>query len=105
MSNASYDASVSDPFAVLGVGPQADNEEIRAAYLALVKQYPPDRSPEQFERVRDAYEALRDPRRRARYMLFSGDPDAPLAPLAGDGKPERNYVGPDAWIAVLKGRP
>lgn len=104
MHRSADDTASPDPFVVLGVGPQAGNDEIRAAYLTLVKQYPPDRAPEQFERIRDAYEALRDPRRRARHMLFSGDPDAPLASLVGNGKAERNYVGPDAWLAVLKGK-
>jgi curved DNA-binding protein CbpA len=44
----------SNPHAVLGVGPEADDEQIRAAYLGKLKQYPPDRCPDEFESVRDA---------------------------------------------------
>ena len=52
-----------DPRQVLEIDAEAGEEEIRAAYLRKVKEYPPDRSPREFERVRDAYEMLRDPRR------------------------------------------
>ena len=55
---------------ILGVAANAGDAEIRAAYLRKVKENPPDRAPEQFERIRDAYELLRDPRRRALQMLL-----------------------------------
>ena len=60
----------SDPYAVLGISLNADDERIRAAYVAKVKQYPPDRSPTEFEEVRDAYNLLRDRRRRAQHRSF-----------------------------------
>ena len=63
---------------MLGVGPDAGEEEIRAAYVRKVKEHPPDRSPEEFERIRDAYDSLRDPRRRMRDRLLAVDPGAPL---------------------------
>src|SRR5215813_526208 len=50
-----------DPRMVLGIPPEAGDEEIRAAYLRKVKKYPPDRAPQEFEKIRDAYETLRDP--------------------------------------------
>ena len=93
-----------DPREVLGVPINASEEEIRAAYLGKVKEYPPDRSPEQFEKVRDAYETLRDPRRRMRNLLFSADPEAPLAALVAGQTPERRFAGPDPWREVLKGK-
>ena len=51
---------------ILGVGPNATDAEIRAAYLQKVKENPPDRAPDQFERIRDAYDLLRDLRRALR---------------------------------------
>ncbi len=93
-----------EPFAVLGVGPEADDERIRAAYLARVKQFPPDRSPHEFERVRDAYELLRDRRRRAQYRLFSANPEAPLESLLDGMDSQRRFAGPSPWLAVLKER-
>ncbi len=45
-----------NPFAVLGIEETADDEQVRAAYLAAVRRSPPDRDPEGFRRVREAYE-------------------------------------------------
>ena len=87
---------------VLEVGPQAGDEEIRSAYLRKVKEYPPDRTPREFERVRDAYEMLRDPRRRTRSMLLSGNPDQRLASLLDGRQSERRFIGPAPWLAVLQ---
>jgi DnaJ-class molecular chaperone len=93
-----------NPYAVLGVGAEADNDEIRAAYLTRLKQFPPDRSPAEFEQIRDAYELLRDRRRRAQYTFFSVDPDAPLGSLLEGMENQRPFVGPAPWLAVLKER-
>jgi curved DNA-binding protein CbpA len=94
----------SDPYAVLDVSPEADDERIRAAYLVRIKQFPPDRSPVEFERVRDAYELLRDRRTRAQHTLFSCNPEAPLDSLLETVDNGRPYVGPGPWLAVLKER-
>ena len=91
-----------DPRQVLEVEAEAGDEEIRAAYLRKVKQFPPDRSPREFERVRDAYDMLRDPRRRMRSMLLAADPKQPLASLLDGLKSKRQFTGPDAWLAVSR---
>ncbi len=95
---------VMDPFAVLGVSQDATDEAIRAAYLLKVRESPPDRSPERFEKVRDAYEILRDPRQRLRHRLFAVDPGAPLVSVFADDTPPRWFVGPRAWLEVLQGK-
>ena len=92
-----------DPRQVLEIEAEAGDEEIRAAYLRKVKQYPPDRAPREFERVRDAYELLRDPRRRTRRMLLAADPKQPLASPAG--RPEAasgDSPDPKPWLAVSR---
>ena len=91
-----------DPRQVLEVAAEAGDEEIRAAYLRKVKEYPPDRSPREFERVRDAYDKLRDPRQRTRSLLLAADPKQPLAVLLDGMKPKRQFTGPDAWLAVSR---
>lgn len=95
---------IMDPSGVLGVSQDATDEDIRAAYLLKVREYPPDRSPERFEKIRDAYEILRDPRRRLRHRLFSVDPGAPLVSVFADDTPPRRFVGPDSWLQVLQGK-
>lgn len=62
-----------DPFRVLGVAINASADEIRSKYLELTKKYPPDRAPDEFARVRAAYDELSDPVRHVNYLLF-GDP-------------------------------
>jgi curved DNA-binding protein CbpA len=93
-----------DPRQILEVAAEAGDEEIRAAYLRKVKQYPPDRAPLEFEKVRDAYEQLRDPRRRTRQMLLAADPKQALVSLLDGLKPNRQFTGPDAWLAVARER-
>lgn len=53
-----------DPYETLGLVRSASAEEIKRAYFAMVKAHPPERSPEQFKRIRTAYERLRDPAKR-----------------------------------------
>jgi preprotein translocase subunit Sec63 len=93
-----------DPQQVLGVDVGAPEEEIRAAYLRKVKEFPPDRAPAEFERIRDAYEILRDPHRRMAHMLFSVDPAAPLASLLAGRPADRKFVGPEPWLAVIRNK-
>lgn len=95
-------AAHEDPREILGVAPNDGDEDIRAAYLRKVKENPPDRSPAAFERIRDAYEILRDPRRRAFHMLLSADPEAPLVSLLPARTRERRFTGPGPWLAVLR---
>lgn len=81
---------------------EAGEEEIRAAYLRKIKEYPPDRAPDEFERVRDAYEVLRDPRTRTRNMLFGGERLAPLDHLLDGRQDGRRFAGLKLWLAALK---
>ena len=90
-----------DPQNILGVSQDADAGEIRTAYLNKIKEYPPERCPQEFERVRDAYKILSDSRRRTRVMLQSANPEAPLVTLLDNQKQDRQFVGPDAWLAAL----
>lgn len=59
-----------DPFTVLGVDEDAGDAEIRRRYLALVRDFPPDRAPDRFRDYRAAYEALSDERKRLETKLL-----------------------------------
>jgi hypothetical protein len=87
---------------VLGVSVDAGEDDIRAAYMQQVRQHPPDREPEAFERLRDAYELLKDPRTRARRILAGPDPAAPLVSMLDGLKAPRKFVGPALWLELLK---
>lgn len=59
-----------DPFMLLGVDESADDEAIKRRYLALVRAWPPDREPEKFQALRQAYEAVSTPRQRLEWKLL-----------------------------------
>jgi curved DNA-binding protein CbpA len=61
---------MSDPYAVLGLPADSDDETIRRRYLELVRQFSPEQHPEKFAAVRQAYESLRDLNTRLRHRLF-----------------------------------
>ena len=62
-----------DYYAILGVPPTADREQIESAYRALARQHHPDAHPQgsgsaaEFKRVTEAYETLSDSRQRRQY--------------------------------------
>jgi molecular chaperone DnaJ len=72
---------MSDYYQLLGVGRDADNSQIKAAYRKLALQYHPDRNPgnkeaeEKFKSLNEAYAVLSDAEKRARYDRF-GSADA-----------------------------
>ncbi|MFG0213050.1 molecular chaperone DnaJ [Brevibacillus porteri] len=64
-----------DLYEVLGVAKDADADEIKKAYRKLARQYHPDvnkeaDAEEKFKEVKDAYDVLSEPQKRAQYDRF-----------------------------------
>lgn len=64
-----------DPYLILGFSRPTKpgdlpDEQLRSAYLALVRRFPPDRYPRRFEEIRRAYEQLKTYKDRLRHDLF-----------------------------------
>lgn len=55
---------------ILQIDDKARSIEIKKAYIKMLRQYPPEKSPEQFKRIREAYEILVDPILKAEYDAF-----------------------------------
>ena len=47
-----------NPFTLLGVDQKVDRRELRRAYTRLIRRFKPEHFPEQFRRIRDAYESV-----------------------------------------------
>ncbi len=79
-----------DPYAVLGVKPEATQEEIRKVYRGLAKKLHPDLNPgdrqaeEKFKQISAAYDIVGDAEKRARFDR--GEIDA-----AGNERPRERY--------------
>ena len=68
--------STEDYYSLLGLGRDADQNEIKKAYRKLAMEYHPDRNPddkkaeEKFKAISEAYAILSDPQKRAEYDRF-----------------------------------
>ncbi len=80
-------------YLVLGVDLDADDEEIRRQYLRQVKRYSPEKNPEQFRKITDAYEAIKDRQSRVRGQIFGPlevkDYEGAIESLARAREPKR----------------
>lgn len=57
-------------YKILGTNAGASQETIKRKYIELVKAFPPETHPEEFQRIRRAFETLRDPVKRKEYDLM-----------------------------------
>lgn len=86
-----------DYYALLGVGRNANEDEIKRAYRRLARELHPDANggdpatEERFKEVTLAYETLRDPERRRRYDMFG--PEAVRGAGAGGGPDVSDVFG------------
>lgn len=58
------------PYQILNILPSATDAEIKQAYLQQVKLFPPDKDPQQFQLIHQAYIKIKDIKSRLSYELF-----------------------------------
>ena len=82
-----------NPYLVLDVPLNADDQTIRQAYLKAVKDSPPETDPKLFQEANQAYEKIKDQASRHRYVLFDQDcpGSSPLDALAQYASHRRQF--------------
>jgi curved DNA-binding protein CbpA len=75
-----------NPHETLGVASDASESQIRSRYLELVRQHPPDRDPDRFNEIHEAYQRLSDPVSRMERLLFSADRSDTLEGLLAEAR-------------------
>jgi DnaJ-class molecular chaperone len=95
---------MTDPFHILGVTADSDDESVRRRYLELVKENPPEQAPEKFAAVRGAYESLRDQETRLRYRLFEAGKQETVSAIIEDVtcRSPRRLLSLSTLLALLK---
>lgn len=92
------DIHAADHYARLGVPRTATAEEIRRAYRSLVRRYPPERAPEEFKRIQEAYDTLRDPHTRHEYDTQPDPVVAGWLRLASAAMQEQEYSVAERYL-------
>ena len=96
-----------NPYEILGITVKTDDKAVRASYIKLIKKYPPEREPEKFKMLNNAYNALKDEKSRHKYFLFNTDAwiDSPFEALFDDfqtTKGQRIPPGPEKMREFLR---
>jgi curved DNA-binding protein CbpA len=90
--------SSSDPYAVLGLKRGAALREVKRAYFALVRHYPPEEQPDAFKLIRAAYEKLRTGETKAETDLFLFRPPTPWQPRKRPGRLDLRFDLADLYL-------
>lgn len=81
-----------DYYKVIGVTPEASEEEIKSAYRRMAKKYHPDAHPgdeaceRRFREINEAYGVLGDPEKRKKYDADNSRPKAGAARSGADNQ-------------------
>jgi len=59
-----------DPYLLLGIEEDVTDRQVTEAYHAALRQHPPEREPERFTLISEAYESIRTEEDRIRRRLF-----------------------------------
>lgn len=102
-SDNDTDTHSDNPWAVLGVRPGVTLDQIKTAYLDLVKKHSPESDPDRFALVRDAFALLRDNDKRTRLELEHLDTNPSLIAVLREAQTRHSHVGPGPWLAAIKG--
>ena len=79
---------MNDPYRILGINKSSSPQDIKQAFKKLAKEHHPDRpggDEAKFKQINEAYETLKDPKKKRIYDHGGMDPDQPNFHRGGDG--------------------
>lgn len=92
--------TVADPYSILEIQPGASEEDIRNRYLQLVRENPPDRAPEKFRLVSDAWKMICDPLVQARALVQMDMSTPRLDEICDAAAKERPRLATDLLLSL-----
>lgn len=99
---------MANPYEVLGLPGDADDAAVRAKYLQLTREFPPESHPEKSAAIRTAYEQLKDLNARVNFRLFNATKTESLDAILEEvrcQRPKRRVTVNDLFrIAGISGR-
>ncbi|MBI1877959.1 MAG: DnaJ domain-containing protein [Chloroflexi bacterium] len=87
---------------VLGLSKTASQVEIKRAYSALIRQYPPETEAEKFKLIRAAYEKIKNVARRTETDIFLPQPPPPWQPGQTVAPLDTTFHAADALLALQR---
>ncbi len=86
-----------NPYDVLEISQTTDDTAVRNAYIELIRNHPPELFPEEFQRISDAYEKLKDENSRLQYQVFNTETEiqSPIDVLTGISSRKKNRKPPN----------
>tara|TARA_B100001113_G_C21083200_1_gene610869 strand:+ start:762 stop:1628 length:867 start_codon:yes stop_codon:yes gene_type:complete len=79
---------MNDPYRILGINKSSSPQDIKQAFKKLAKEHHPDRpggDEAKFKQINEAYETLKDPKKKRIYDHGGMDPNQPNFHRGGDG--------------------
>lgn len=80
-------------YEVLQISQEADMKAIKRGYAKLIRQFPPEKEPEKYREIREAYDTLKDEKTKNDYdnMMLYGDELLKLEEAGREALEEESY--------------
>ena len=93
--------NMKDYYKILDIPKNAMPAEVKKAYFGLVRKFPPDRYPQEFMQIREAYEVLIDDNTRKQFDLTDSMPDI-VKKFLEEGREALESGDPERAIELLE---
>ena len=97
------------PYHALALRFPSTDLEVRNAYLRLVRDHPPEREPERFRMIQQAYDTIQTEEKRLRHAVLGLAADAQVAPSLEQALldhcahgVEQTFPQPDTFRSALR---